>query len=130
MTRGDCLHDETLAREPSTAYTRFIMARPTTSSASRAVSRPLGNERRLILTLLRGYGAKRIRVFGSFARGEQRATSDIDLLVDLPARISLLDLVGIKNELEEKLGRRVDLLTEDGLSPYLRDRILREAQPL
>ena len=71
---------------------------------------------------------QRLRVFGSFARGEESASSDIDLLADFSRRISLLDLVRIEREFSERLGRRVDLLTEAALSPYLRERILRESQ--
>ena len=70
----------------------------------------------------------RLRVFGSFARGEDCDGSDVDLLADFTKRKSLLDLVQIEQQLSEHLGRKVDLLTEDSLSPYLRDRILREAK--
>lgn len=56
--------------------------------------------------------------------------SDIDFLVRLPDESSLLDVAGLKVDLEEALNRKVDVVTEDGLSPYLRDRILSEAQPL
>ncbi len=69
----------------------------------------------------------RLRVFGSVARGEETADSDIDLLADFTTRKSLIDLVRIEREFSERLGRKVDLLTERALSPYLRDRILREA---
>ncbi|MBI4203474.1 MAG: nucleotidyltransferase family protein [Betaproteobacteria bacterium] len=71
---------------------------------------------------------ERLRVFGSFARGEEYDGSDVDLLADFTRRKSLLDLVRIERELSEHMGRKVDLLTEDALSPYLRDRILREAR--
>lgn len=70
---------------------------------------------------------ERLRLFGSFARGEERDGSDVDLIADFSTRKSLLDLVRIERELSELLGRKVDLLTERALSPYLRDRILREA---
>lgn len=70
----------------------------------------------------------RLRVFGSFARGEAEEESDVDLIADFTARKSLLDLVRIERELSERLGRKVDLLTERALSPYLRDRILSEAR--
>ena len=76
------------------------------------------------------HGVRSVRVFGSAARGEQNAASDLDLLVDLEPRRSLLDLVGFVQDLEEQLGRRVDAVTEKALSPYLRDRILSEALPL
>ena len=86
--------------------------------------------RKAIQPIIRAHGARNVRVFGSFARGDHRMSSDIDLLVQLPARASLLDLIGLKQDLEAGLGRKVDLLTDDGLSPCLRDRILREAVPL
>ena len=69
----------------------------------------------------------RLRVFGSFARGDESDDSDIDLIADFTERKSLLDLVRIERELSEHLGRKVDLLTEGSLSPYLRERILGEA---
>jgi hypothetical protein len=73
-------------------------------------------------------GIRRLRVFGSFARGDESATSDIDLIADFADRKSLIDLVRIERELSERLGRSVDLLTEAALSPYLRDQILRDAR--
>ena len=70
----------------------------------------------------------RLRLFGSAARGEAGPDSDIDLLADFGRRKSLLDLVRIEQEFEQALGQPVDLLTEAGLSPYLRPRILRETR--
>ncbi len=90
----------------------------------------LAQMRPAILRISKRYGAKNVRVFGSFARGEQRKTSDIDLLVRLPKDISLLVLAGIKIDLEEILHRKVDVVTEGGISRYLRDRILQEAKPV
>ena len=69
----------------------------------------------------------RLRLFGSAARGEETVNSDIDLLADFTTRKSLMQLVRIEREFSERLGRKVDLLTERALSPYLRDRILQEA---
>jgi len=66
-------------------------------------------------------------LFGSVARGEETEESDVDLLVRFARPKSLLDLVRIEREFSEALGRRVDLLTEGSLSPYLRERILGEA---
>ena len=62
-------------------------------------------------------------VFGSFARGEAKPRSDIDLLVRFATRKSLLDLVRLEREFSKALGRRVDLLTEAAISPYLVDRV-------
>jgi hypothetical protein len=74
------------------------------------------------------YGVKTLAVFGSYARGEARRESDVDMLVSFTDRISLVTLIELEFELSEIMGRKVDLHTEDGLSPYLRDRILKEKQ--
>ena len=76
------------------------------------------------------HGAKDVRVFGSLARGEGDETSDLDLLVTLGEDRSLLDLVGLKQDLEDLVHRPVDVVTERALSPYLRERVLSEAVPL
>lgn len=86
--------------------------------------------RSAILDLAIRHGAKDVRVFGSLARGEGRADSDLDLLVALGEGCSLLDLVGLKQDLEELIHRPVDVVTEQALSPYLRERVLSEAVPL
>lgn len=76
------------------------------------------------------HGAKELRVFGSVARGEERAKSDIDLLVTFRSGSSLLDLVALQQELARKLRRSVDVVPRGGLSPHLRRKILRESRPL
>ena len=86
--------------------------------------------RHAILTIAQLYGASNIRVFGSFARGEANSDSDLDLLVDMAADRSLLDTVGLIQDLQESLGRRVDVVTERALRGLLRVRILSEALPL
>jgi predicted nucleotidyltransferase len=73
------------------------------------------------------HGAQNIRLFGSLARNEGRLDSDIDLLVCMQPGSSLLDIIAIKQDLEEILGRKVDVVTEDSVSPYIRDEILKEA---
>lgn len=83
-----------------------------------------------ILNLAMRHGARNVRVFGSFARGEERQGSDLDLLVTLGEGRSLLDLVGLKQDLEDLVHRPVDVVTEKALSPYLRERVLSEAIPL
>lgn len=76
------------------------------------------------------HGAGNVRVFGSVGRGEDGASSDLDLLVDMAEGRSLFDLIALSNDLEESLGVDVDVVTEASLSPYLRDRILAEAVAL
>ncbi|MEK6586772.1 MAG: nucleotidyltransferase family protein [Nitrospirota bacterium] len=83
-----------------------------------------------ILRLASQHGAHHVRVFGSVARGEAGAASDVDLLVQMDSGRSLLDLIGLTQELESILQRKVDVLTDEGLSPYLKERIQAEAVPL
>ncbi len=83
-----------------------------------------------ILELALRHGARNVRVFGSLARGEGREDSGLDLLVTLDEGRTLLDLVGLKQDLEDLVHRPVDVVTDRGLSPYLREQILSEAIPL
>jgi len=83
--------------------------------------------REQIAEVARRHGAKAVRVFGSVARGTAAPGSDLDLLISLDSQRSLIDLIAIKQELEDLLGRRVDVVTEAALSPYIRDEVLREA---
>jgi len=75
---------------------------------------------------LRQEGAKRIGVFGSYFRGEETSSSDLDIIVDFIEKKSLLELIRLERELSEKLGIKVDLLTEKSISPYLREKIKNE----
>ena len=79
-----------------------------------------------IVTILERYGAKKIAIFGSYARDEAKPESDIDIIVEFSERKSLLDLVGIEQELSDALGVKADLLTEKSISPYMIDRVKRE----
>lgn len=79
-----------------------------------------------IIPVLRRYCVRRAAIFGSFAKGEEREDSDIDILVEFKGEKSLLDLAGLKIDLEEALRRKVDVLTYNSLHPLLRDRILEE----
>lgn len=75
-------------------------------------------------------GITRILLFGSAARGEATPQSDIDLIADLPSDLSLLDIVRLERELTSLLGRKVDLLTREVISPYIRERIQDDLQVL
>jgi predicted nucleotidyltransferase len=86
--------------------------------------------KRKILPILERYGVKRAGLFGSCVRGEIKEDSDIDILVEIENDISLLDFVGIKLELEEALGRKVDLVEYNTIKPLLKERILREQMVL
>ena len=76
------------------------------------------------------HGASNIRVFGSVARGEARPDSDLDLLIDAGPDTSFWFPAGLILDLEELLGCRVQVVTEKGLNPYIREHVLREAVPL
>jgi predicted nucleotidyltransferase len=80
-----------------------------------------------ILRLAQAHGAHNVRIFGSVARGESQADSDIDFLVEMENGCSLLDLIEFSQNLEALLQRKVDVLTDMGLSPYLEQRFHDEA---
>jgi uncharacterized protein len=86
--------------------------------------------REQIRSLAERYRTGNVRVFGSVVRGDNNEASDVDLLVSPRAGCSLLDLGGLLEDLQELLGCRVDLVTEEGLKARLRERVLREAVPL
>ena len=90
----------------------------------------LQNQRSQILRTAANHGARNVRVFGSAARGDDRPDSDLDLLVDMEPGRSFLDLVGLSQDLEDLLGRKVDVLTDAGVHPLLRSHILADARPL
>ena len=90
----------------------------------------LESRRADILRIAAKHGAKNVRVFGSAARGDQTSDSDVDFLVELEPSRSLLDHVALLQDLEELLGRRVDLVEPEALHWYIRDKILAEAVPL
>lgn len=90
----------------------------------------LSQRREEILELAKRYHAGNVRVFGSVARGEATDESDVDLLINTGPGCSLFDLGGLLEDLKELLDCPVDLVTEDGLKPRLRERVLREAIPL
>jgi uncharacterized protein len=90
----------------------------------------LQEKREAILQLAAKHGAHNVRVFGSVARHEANDQSDIDLLVDTTEQTSPWFPVGLIQDLEELLGRKVEIVTEKGVYWLLRRRILKEAKPL
>lgn len=83
-----------------------------------------------LVEICKANDASMVGVFGSMARGEATERSDVDVLVRFAKPRSLLSLVALERQISNALGRKVDLLTEGALSPYLRDRILSELQVL
>ncbi len=90
----------------------------------------LGEKRLALLAIARQYGARNVRVFCSFTRGEADDASDLDLLVDLEPGRSLFDLGGMLEAMQTLLGMRVDIATERGLKERIRARVLQEAVTL
>ena len=113
---------------------RLLVEREGASTARRDLEQPRKAEILVELAALekplRERGLASLSLFGSIARGAGRPDSDVDVLVDIApnVRFSLIDLVSVKDFLEDQLGRRVDVVTKDGLEPAVRDRVLREAQ--
>ena len=83
-----------------------------------------------ILHIAARHGARNVRVFGSVARDDDRPDSDVDFLVEMDADRSLLDVVGLGQELEALLHRRVDVLTDASILPALRSHVVAEARTL
>jgi predicted nucleotidyltransferase len=83
-----------------------------------------------ILQIAAKHGARNVRVFGSVARGEARPDSDVDFLVDMEPGRTLFDMGALLMDLRDLLGLNVDVVTEDGLKPRIRDRVLKEAELL
>jgi predicted nucleotidyltransferase len=90
----------------------------------------LTKKRDEIIKVATVHGARNIRVFGSVARGEADEKSDIDFLVEMEPGRSLLDLGGLLMDLQDVLGREVDVVTERGLNPRIRESVLNEAVAL
>jgi predicted nucleotidyltransferase len=91
----------------------------------------MSNKKKIIekvIIILKKHDAREIAIFGSYAKEKIRPESDLDILVEFSRRKSLLDLVSIEIELEEMLNMKIDLLTKKSISPYLIDRIEREAE--
>lgn len=94
------------------------------------VEQLLKEKREEILKIAAKHGARNVRVFGSVARGEADEQSDIDLVVEFEPGRSLLDHAALWLELQELLGCKVDVVSERGLKPRIREKVLREAVPL
>ena len=91
------------------------------------INKLLTTNREEILRTASRYGARNVRVFGSTARGETRTESDVDFLVELEPGRSLFDLGGLLMELQELLGREVDVVTERGLRGGMKEKVLAQA---
>lgn len=90
----------------------------------------LSEIRNRIYPILKRYDVAKASIFGSYVREEETIESDIDILVEFSVEKSLLDLAGLKIELEEALGSDVDVLTYNCLHPLIKDRILKEQEAL
>ena len=95
-----------------------------------AVAMNLEQQRDTIIDIASRHGARNVRVFGSVARGDDRPASDLDLLVDMEPDRSLLDLVGLAQDLEALLHRNVDVVTHASLHDAIREQVLAESRPL
>jgi predicted nucleotidyltransferase len=94
------------------------------------ISEIIADKKEQILALAVKHGASNIRVFGSVTNGTANADSDIDFLVDMEKDRSLFDMGGLLMDLQELFGRKVDVVTENGLHWYVKDRIISEAKPI
>lgn len=94
------------------------------------INKTTKEKRHEILQIARKHGAGEVKVFGSRAHGEGQPDSDLDVLVQLNPRSTLLNLTAIQQELEDLPACKVDVLTGAAISPYIRDKVLKEAVPL
>ena len=90
----------------------------------------LRQDRDILLQIASRYHAENVRLFGSVARGEDHADSDIDFLVDFKPGATLFDQIGLIDALSGRLGHKVDVVSSRGLNPHLSQRILQEAVKL
>jgi len=97
---------------------------------AKTLALPAGTTAEEIKALAARFGARNLRVFGSRATGSARPDSDLDLLVEFEPGRDLFDLIELKQALEERTGSAVDVVTEGGLSPFMRAGILQSARPL
>jgi predicted nucleotidyltransferase len=115
--------EDQVAAQASIEYTAFVMNAPV-ANKQEVVERLQGASRRLL-----SFGVKGIGLFGSFVTGQQTPASDVDILVEFePERHSFDNFMDLSFFLEEILGRRVEMLTPEGLSPHIGPHILREVE--
>ena len=87
-------------------------------------------QQKLILDIVSDYNPKMIGIFGSHARGENDQDSDLDILIDFDQTLDLLEIIGLEQELSEKLGIKVDLITVRSLNPQLKIYVEKDLVPL
>ncbi len=85
---------------------------------------------KVIVATLKKYGIKRAGIFGSYVRGEQKKDSDIDILIEPPKGMSLIGFIHLKYELEDKLNKKIDLISYRGIHPLLKKQILKEEEKI
>lgn len=95
-----------------------------------SITETLTTKRDEILRVASRHKARNVRVFGSVAHGEAGLGSDVDFLVEFEPRSTLLDHAALVRELRDLMGSEVDVVSDEGLRPRMRDRVLREAVPL
>jgi hypothetical protein len=83
-----------------------------------------------VLPIVKQAGVTRCAIFGSYAKGEAKEKSDIDLLIDVPQGTGLFAFVNLKNKLEKALKKKVDLVTYKSINPYIRESILKNHLPI
>ena len=91
------------------------------------IGKKIKSLRNKILKLSKKHGAKNVRVFGSVAKGTAKSVSDLDILIELESGRSLLDIIALKQDLEDLLDCNVDVVTEGAVSPYIKQEILKTA---
>lgn len=79
-----------------------------------------------VLPILKQAGVKKSSIFGSYVRGDQTKSSDVDILIEPPKKMSLFGLAGLKLDLEETLGKEVDIITYNSINPLLKEYILKD----